>query len=93
MLDLQPADGVLDRRRGAVLRLVGRNHRRRHHGRDVAHGEDVARPGLRQDARIDARVRTADDQDLGRLAFRRELLEQVEMFPIVAQAEIRKALE
>ena len=48
-----------------LLGLVGRDLRRRHHGGDVAHGEDVARPGLRQDAGIDAGVGAADDQNLG----------------------------
>jgi hypothetical protein len=67
--------------------------RRRHHGGDIAHGEDVARPGLRQDAGIDAGVGAADDQDLGRLALGRELLEQVEMLAVVAQAEVREAFE
>ena len=42
---------------------------------------------------IDARIGAADDQDLGRLAFRRQLLEQVEMLVVIAQAEIREALE
>jgi hypothetical protein len=67
--------------------------RRRDHGRDVAYGEDVTRPRLRQDSGIDAGVGATDDQDLGRLALHRELLEQVEMLTVVAQAEIREALE
>ena len=65
MLDLEPTNGKLDRRRRAVLALVGGNLRRRHHGRDVAHGEDVAGLGLGQNARIDPGIGAADDQDLG----------------------------
>ena len=78
---------------GREIRLVGRDLRRRHHGGDVAHGEDVAGLGLRQDAGIDAGVGAADDQDLGRLALGRELVEQVEMLAVVAQAEVREAFE
>ena len=68
MLDAQPAHRELDGRRGAVMAGVGRDLRRRHHGRHVAHGEDVAGPGLRQDAGIDAGIGTGHDQDAGRLA-------------------------
>ena len=35
----------------------------------------------------------ADDQDLGRLALGRQLLEQVEMLAVIAQPEVREALE
>ena len=92
MLDAQPAHRELDGRRGAVMARVGRDLRRRHHGRHVAHGEDVAGPGLRQDAGIDAGIGTGHDQDAGRLALARQPLEQVEMLAVIAQPEIGKAL-
>ena len=93
VFDVEPAHGELDGRRGAVMARVGRELRRRHHGGDVAHREDVAGLGLGQDARVDAGVGAAHDQDLGRLALGRELLEQVEMVVVVAQAEVREPLE
>ena len=72
---------------------IGRIVRRRHHGRHVAHGEDVAGLGLGQDTGIDAGIGAADDQDLRRLALGRQLLEQVEMLAVIAHAEVREALE
>src|ERR1041384_1911009 len=72
---------------------VRRELGRREHGRHVAHGKDVTGLGLGQDARIDARVGAADDQDLRRLALGRELLEQVVMLAIIAGAEILESLE
>ena len=65
MLDAKAAHGIFDRRRGAVMAPVGRQLSRRHHGADIAHGKNVARLGLRQDAGIDSGVGAGDDQDLG----------------------------
>ena len=73
--------------------LIRRQLGRRHHGADIAHGEDVARLGLGENAGIDTGIGAAHDQNLGRLAFARELLEQLEMLAVVAQAEVGKALE
>src|ERR1044072_1115616 len=93
VLDTHPSHRELDGRRGAMVARIGRELGGRHHGCHVAHGEDVARPGLGQDAWIDARVGAADDQDLRRLALGRELLEQVVMLAIIAGAEILESLE
>ena len=84
MLDVEAAHGVLDSGRGAVMAPVGRDLRRRHHGRHVAHGENIAGLGLGQNAGIDAGIGAAHDQDLGRLALGRQLLEKVEMLSVIA---------
>jgi hypothetical protein len=92
VLDAEPPHRELDGRRRAVMARVGRDLRRRHHGRHIAHGEDVAGLGLRQDAGVDASVGAGHDQDLGRLALGCELFEEVEVLAVIAQPEVREAL-
>jgi hypothetical protein len=65
VLDPQRADGEFERRGHAVIRAVGRIGR--HQIGDVAHDEQLARPGVEDDFRRHPRVAAADDHDLGRL--------------------------
>ena len=72
---------------GIVRRHVGRRHHRRH----VAHREDIAGLGLGQDAGVDAGIGAANDQDIGRLTFGSEFLEQVIILRKIFRAEILEA--
>ena len=74
---LQPDDGELDRRRHAAHEAVVL----RHEVARVAEHEQLARLGLREQERIDARIAARDDERLGRLAGR-ELLEQLAILRI-----------
>ncbi len=58
--DVQVEHRELDRRGGAVV--AGRAVVRRHEGADVAHQEQLARPGAGEQVRHQARIGTADEQ-------------------------------
>jgi hypothetical protein len=92
VFDAEAAHGELDGRRRAMVPRIRRKLRRRHHRRHIAHGEELTGLGLGQNTGIDARIGAGHDQDLRRLAFRRQTIEQIEMLAVIAQMEIREAL-